>query len=220
MARDNKSIGRFRLEGLPPAPRGVPQIEVTFDIDANGILNVTAKDLGTGKLQKITITASSGLNDKDIEKMVKDAEKFAEQDKVEKEKIEIRNKADMMIYHTEKQLKEFSEKLPDNVKKPVEDGIAELKKAKESDDIEKMKTTMKDIEEHLMKFGEEIYRQAGGAGQPGAGPSEAGQGAGPEAGQSESGTGESEPGASKKKKASSKSKDEKVVDAEIVDDEK
>ena len=218
MARDNKSIGRFRLEGLPPAPRGVPQIEVTFDIDANGILNVTAKDLGTGKLQKITITASSGLNDKDIEKMVKDAEKFAEQDKVEKEKIEIRNKADMMVYHTEKQLKEFAEKLPDNVKKPVEDGIAELKKAKESDDIEKMKTTMKDIEEHLMKFGEEIYRQAG-AGQQGAGAAGgAGPGAGPEAGQAENEPNESEPKSSKKK--SSSSKGEKVVDAEIVDDDK
>jgi molecular chaperone DnaK len=217
MARDNKSIGRFRLEGLPPAPRGVPQIEVTFDIDANGILNVTAKDLGTGKLQKITITASSGLNDKDIEKMVKDAEKFAEQDKSEKEKIEIRNKADMMIYHTEKQLKEFAEKLPDNVKKPVEDGIAELKKAKESDDIEKMKTTMKDIEEHLMKFGEEIYRQSGGAGQPGAGAPGAGPEAGQQAGQAESEPNEPEPKSSKKK---SSGKDEKVVDAEIVDDDK
>jgi molecular chaperone DnaK len=220
MGRDNKSIGRFRLEGLPPAPRGVPQIEVTFDIDANGILNVTAKDLGTGKTQKITITASSGLSDKDIENMVKDAEKFAEQDKTEKEKIEIRNKADMMVYHTEKQLKEFGEKLPDNVKKPVEDGIAELKKAKESDDIEKMKTTMKDIEEHLMKFGEEIYRQAGGSGQPGAGAPGAEQGAGDAgagAGQAESEPNES--GAkSAKKKASSK--DEKVVDAEIVDEDK
>jgi len=149
--------------------------------------------------------------------MVKDAEKFAEQDKVEKEKIEIRNKADMMIYHTEKQLKEFGEKLPDNVKKPVEDGIAELKKAKESDDIEKMKTTMKGIEEHLMKFGEEIYRQAGGAGQPGAGAAGAGQGAGPDPGQAESGPNESEPKSSKKK---SSEKGEKVVDAEIVDDEK
>jgi molecular chaperone DnaK len=119
----------------------------------------------------------------------------------------------MMVYHTEKQLKEFGEKLPDNVKKPVEEGIAELKKAKESDDIEKMKTTMKDIEEHLMKFGEEIYRQSGGTGQPGAGA----PGAGPEAGQAESEPNESEPKSSKKK---SSGKDENVVDAEIVDDDK
>ncbi|HBC88871.1 MAG TPA: molecular chaperone DnaK [Lentisphaeria bacterium] len=215
MARDNKSIGRFRLEGLPPAPRGVPQIEVTFDIDANGILNVTAKDLGTGKVQKITITASSGLSDKDIEKMVKDAEKFAEQDKGEKDKIETRNKAESMIYHTEKQMKEFGEKLPDNVKKPVEEGIEELKKAKEADDIEKMKGTMKKIEEHLMKFGEEIYKQAG-ANQAGAGA--AGGQAGAAGGQpGSSGPDESEQKSSKKKGSSS---DEKVVDAEVVDDDK
>ncbi|MFZ2655562.1 MAG: Hsp70 family protein, partial [Victivallales bacterium] len=217
MARDNKSIGRFRLEGLPPAPRGVPQIEVTFDIDANGILNVTAKDLGTGKVQKITITASSGLNDKDIEKMVKDAEKFAEQDKSEKEKIETRNKADSMIYHTEKQMKEFGEKLPDNVKKPVQDGIDELKKAKEADDIEKMKNTMKSIEEHLMKFGEEIYKQAGAnqAGAAGAGGAGAGS-----AGEQAGGPSEQAADDSEKKSSKKKGSDEKVVDAEVVDDDK
>ncbi|HCE42468.1 MAG TPA: molecular chaperone DnaK [Lentisphaeria bacterium] len=216
MARDNKSIGRFRLEGLPPAPRGVPQIEVTFDIDANGILNVTAKDLGTGKVQKITITASSGLNDKDIEKMVKDAEKFAEQDKSEKEKIETRNKADSMIYHTEKQMKEFGEKLPDNVKKPVQDGIEELKKAKEADDIEKMKGTMKSIEEHLMKFGEEIYKQAG-ANQAGAAGGAAGAGS---AGEQAGGPSEQAADESEKKSSKKKGSDEKVVDAEVVDDDK
>ncbi len=211
MSRDNKSIGRFRLEGIPPAPRGVPQIEVTFDIDANGILNVTAKDLGTGKVQKITITASSGLNDKDIDKMVKEAEKFAQQDKAEKEKIETRNKADSMIYHTEKQMKEFGEKLPDNVKKPVEEGIEELKKAKEADDIEKMKATMKKIEEHLMKFGEEIYKQAG-ANQAGAGTA-GGQQAGGDSEQSQESAG------SEKKSSKKKGSEEKVVDAEVVDDD-
>lgn len=202
MARDNKSIGRFRLEGIAPAPRGVPQIEVTFDIDANGILNVTAKDLGTGKEQRITITASSGLSEKEIEKMVGEAESHAKEDKSEKEKVEVRNRADMMIYQTEKQIKEFGEKLPDNVKKPVEDGIADLKKAKETDNIEAMKESMKKIEEHLMKFGEEIYKQAGGTGRQ---ETEGGQ------------RGDSKTTGSRSKRSSSEN--EKVVDAEVVDDD-
>jgi molecular chaperone DnaK len=198
MARDNKSIGRFRLDGIPPAPRGMPQIEVTFDIDANGILNVAAKDLGTGKEQKITITASSGLSDDEVKKMVREAESHADQDKAEKEKIDTRNRAEMMIYQTEKQLKEFGDKLPDNVKQPVVDGIADLKKAKEADDTERMREVMKGIEEHLMKFGEEIYRQAGAQQQqaPGGAPGD------------ETGGG-----------ADSAGGKEKVVDAEIVDDD-
>ena len=159
-ARDNKTIGRFKLDGIAPAPRGVPQIEVTFDIDANGILHVTAKDLGTGKEQNITITASSGLTDAEIEKMVNEAKSHAEDDKAAKEKIEIKNKADSMVYQTEKQLKEHGDKLPAEVKQPVEDGIAKLKKAIEADDTETMKSTMADIEQHLMKFGEQIYQQA------------------------------------------------------------
>lgn len=201
MARDNKSIGRFRLEGIAPAPRGVPQIEVTFDIDANGILNVTAKDLGTGKEQRITITASSGLSEKEIENMVREAESHAKEDKSEKEKVEIRNRADMMIYQTEKQIKEFGEKLPDNIKKPVEDGIADLKKARERDDIEAMKESMKKIEDHLMKFGEEIYKQAGGTGRQE-----------PES----SRKGDSKTTGSRSKRGSS---EERVVDAEVVDDD-
>ena len=190
-ARDNKTIGRFKLDGIAPAPRGVPQIEVTFDIDANGILHVTAKDLGTGKEQNITITASSGLTDAEIEKMVNEAKSHAEDDKAAKEKIEIKNKADSMVYQTEKQLKEHGDKLPAEVKQPVEDGIAKLKKAIEADDTETMKTVMAVIEQHLMKFGEQIYQQA-----------QAQQQATPN------------PGAAAD---STKKNDDGVVDAEVVD---
>ncbi len=158
-ARDNKTIGRFKLDGIAPAPRGVPQIEVTFDIDANGILHVTAKDLGTGKEQKITITASSGLTDAEIEKMVNDAKAHADDDKNAKEKVEVKNQAEAMVYQTEKQLKEHGDKITADIKQPVEDGIAKLKKAIEADDSEAMKTTMSEIEQHLMKFGESIYSQ-------------------------------------------------------------
>ena len=202
MAAHNKSIGRFRLDGIPTAPRGVPQIEVTFDIDANGILHVTAKDLGTGKEQKITITASSGLSDDEIKNMVDEAEKFADQDKTEKEKIEVRNRADSMIYNTEKQISEMGDKLPDDVKKPVEEGIAKLKEQHKADDTEGMKATMQELEQTLQKFGEEIYKNAqaaqGAQGQPGA------QGANPNPG-AEAGN------------ASESKNDDNVVDAEVVD---
>jgi molecular chaperone DnaK len=210
MSRDNKSIGRFRLDGIPPAPRGVPQIEVTFDIDANGILHVTAKDLGTGKEQKITITANSGLNDKEIEKMVKDAEKFSQQDKDEKEKIEIRNRADSTIYQTEKQIKEFEAKLPDAIKTPLKDKIEELKKAKEKDDIEAMKKILSEMEQLLQKMGEEIYKGAGGTGAP---PPPGGF----------DGAGQQEKEEKYDEQANAKNADkggEKVVDAEIVDEGK
>ncbi len=160
MASANKSIGRFKLDGIAPAPRGVPQIEVTFDIDANGILHVTAKDLGTGKEQKITITASSGLSDDEIERMVNEAKAHEADDKAAKEKIETRNHADTMVYQTEKQLKEHGDKIPAEVKAPVEAGIEKLKKQIEADDTEGMKATMQEIEQHLMKFGEQVYQQA------------------------------------------------------------
>ncbi len=199
MARDNKTIGRFRLEGLPPAPRGVPQIEVTFDIDANGILNVTAKDLGTGKQQKITITANSGLNEDEIKKMVRDAEEHAKSDKSEREKVETSNRAEMMIYQTEKQIKDLGDKLQGATKAEIENCLADLKKAKESGDTEKMASSIKKLEETLMKFGEELYRQAGAKGQ--------------EASQEQAGGG---PGASSQ--SSGSGSDEKVVDAEVVDD--
>ena len=206
MARDNKSIGRFRLEGLPPAPRGVPQIEVTFDIDANGILHVTAKDLGTGKEQKITITANSGLNEEEIKKMVKEAESHASQDKQEREKIEVRNKADSMVYQTEKQIKEFGDKMPDTVKKPVEELVAQLKKDIESKDVDAMKASMGKLEQCLQKFGEEIYKNAGAqGGAPG------GAGAGQEQQQQQ-------PGGAPSEGKSGKPKDGDFVDAEIVDD--
>ena len=207
MAKDNKSIGRFRLEGLPPSPRGVPQIEVTFDIDANGILNVTAKDLGTGKQQKITITASSGLSENEIKNMVKDAEEHSSQDKEERDRVETTNKADMMIYQTEKQIKEFGEKIPAEIKSSVEEGISNLKKARESNDLEGMKNSMKKLEETLMKFGEEIYKHAGAqqkGQQQSGGPGDAGAGF------------QEQPGG--QEDSSGGKGGEKVVDAEVVDE--
>ena len=171
-ARDTKSLGLFKLDGIAPAPRGVPQIEVTFDIDANGILHVTAKDLGTGKEQKITITASSGLTDEEIERMVNEAKAHAEDDKAAKEKVEVHNRADSMIYQLEKQLKEHGDKVPADTKSALESKIASLKKSLEADDTEALKTGMKELEELAMKLGEAVYAQQqaqGAQGQPGAG---------------------------------------------------
>ena len=140
MAQHNRLLGKFDLSDIPPAPRGVPQIEVTFDIDSNGILNVSAKDKGTGKEQKIKIESSSGLSDSDIEKMVKDAEANAEADKKAKEKVEVKNQGEQVLFGAEKALKEVGEKLSTDAKKPIEDAIADLKKAIEADDTEKIKT--------------------------------------------------------------------------------
>ena len=198
MAADNKSIGRFRLDGIAPAPRGIPQIEVTFDIDANGILNVTAKDMGTGKEQKITITAGSGLSEQEIKRMVDDAKAHEAEDKAAKEKIEVKNRADSMVYQTEKQLKELGDKVPADVKQPVQDKIDQLKKQIEANDTEAMKSTMQQLEELLMKIGQTVYQQQGAQGAPGAGA-----GAGPQ------------PGAQQ-----GQAKDGDVVDAEVVDDGK
>ncbi len=181
-AKDNKSIGRFRLDGIAPAPRGVPQIEVTFDIDANGILHVTAKDLGTGKEQKITITASSGLSEQDIEKMVNDAKAHAEDDKNAKDKVETKNRADSMIYQTEKQLKEHGDKVDAAVKAKIESGIERLKNELKAENTEGMKSAMSELEQELMKLGEAIYaqqqQQQQAAGQPGATADSAQQSAG------------------------------------------
>ena len=173
LARDNKSIGLFKLDGIAPAPRGVPQIEVTFDIDANGILHVTAKDLGTGKEQQITITASSGLSDSEIERMVIEAKAHEAEDKNAKDKIETKNHADSMVYQLEKQMKELGDKVPADVKSQLDTKLAALKDAIKADDTEGMKAKMKDLEETAMKLGEAVYasqqqaQQAqGGAGAP------------------------------------------------------
>jgi len=180
MAKDNKTIGRFHLDGIPPSPRGVPQIEVTFDIDANGILNVSAKDKGTGKSQSIRIEASSGLTDDEIQKMKAEAEANAETDKQEKEKIDKLNSADSLIFQTEKQLKEYGDKLPADKKKPIEDALTELREAHKGQDIPAIDAASKKLNDVFQAASQEMYNatqkeQAGG--QPGP---DAGQQGGPE----------------------------------------
>ena len=160
MAIDNTSLGRFQLTGIPSAPRGMPQIEVTFDIDTNGILNVKAKDLGTQKEQKITITASSGLSKEEIEKKVKEAEQHAEDDKKLKEKIEIRNQADTLIYSVEKTLKESGDKVSEEDKNRTNEDIKDLKQALEEDDVEKIKSNIEKLTTSSHKLAEEIYKKA------------------------------------------------------------
>ncbi len=168
MASDNITLGRFQLTGIPPAPRGVPQIEVTFDIDANGIVNVSAKDLGTGKEQRITITASTNLSDEEIEKKVKEAEKFAEEDKKKKEEIEVRNNADSMVYQTEKTLKDLEGKISDSEKSKVEEKLNELKKALEGDNIEEIKKKTEELTQEFYNISQKMYGQAQGQGtEPG-----------------------------------------------------
>jgi molecular chaperone DnaK len=192
MARDNKTLGNFELTGIPPAPRGVPQIEVTFDIDANGIVHVSAKDLGTGKEQSIRITASSGLSKDEIEKMVKDAESHAAEDKKKRETIEARNQADSMIYSTEKSLKEVGDKVDAVDKGAIENKIADLKKVMDSDDAESIKKATDELAQAAHKLAEAMYAQAQQAGTADGGAEE---GASQESG--------------------SKAKDEKVVDADF-----
>ncbi|WP_461247646.1 molecular chaperone DnaK [Treponema sp. R6D11] len=173
MASQNRVLGRFDLVGIPPAPRGVPQIEVTFDIDANGIVHVSAKDLGTGKEQKIRIESSSGLSDSDIDRMVKEAELHAEEDKKEREKAEVRNDADSMIYATEKNIKDLGDKVSAADKSKTEEAIADLKKALEGGDLQAIKDKTEALKQASYKIAEEIYKQQGASGQGGA------QGAGP-----------------------------------------
>ncbi|MBR0459736.1 MAG: molecular chaperone DnaK [Victivallales bacterium] len=169
-AKDNKTIGKFRLDDIPPAPRGVPQIEVTYEIDPNGILNVSAKNMGTGKEQKITITANSGLSEDEIKRMVDDAQEHAEEDKKRKAETETRNKADAMVYETEKQLKENGDKIPDNIKSELEAAKEDLKKAIESNELSRIEESMNALESKLHSFAEELYRNAQQAQQQQGGP--------------------------------------------------
>ncbi len=168
MAADNKSLGQFDLVGIPPAPRGVPQIEVSFDIDADGILNVSAKDKNTGKEQSIVIRSSGGLSDDEIEQMVRDAEANAAADEERKALVEARNEVDNLIFSTEKNLEEHGEKLSDDLKKTINDAIAEAKTAKDSDDLEEVKSKKDALQAAAMKIGEEIYgNNSGGDGGDG-----------------------------------------------------
>jgi molecular chaperone DnaK len=165
LARDNKSLGHFRLEGIAPAPRGVPQIEVTFDIDANGILNVTARDKATGREQKITITASSGLTKEEIDRMVRDAEMHAQEDRQRKEEIELRNRADSMAYQSERTLNDLGDKVSPSARSEAQDKINAVRDALKSNDMPRVRTAMEDLERTMQRIGTDIYSQAGaGAG--------------------------------------------------------
>lgn len=159
MAKDNKTLGRFMLDGIPPAPRGVPQIEVSFDIDANGILNVSAKDLGTGKEQKITITESSGLSEEEIEELVKEAEKHAEEDQKQKELADARNEADSLVYSTEKTLNDLGDSVEQAKQDEIKGIIEELKKAKEGENLEEIKNTSEKLTGHLHELSSKLYEQ-------------------------------------------------------------
>ncbi|MBO0829323.1 MAG: molecular chaperone DnaK [Streptosporangiales bacterium] len=201
IAAYNKKLGTFELDGIPPAPRGVPQIEVAFDIDANGIVNVSAKDLATGKNQSMTISGGSALPKEDIDKMVRDAEEYAEQDRKRREEVEVRNQADTLVYSTEKLLKENADKIPADRKSEVEDAITDVKKALAGSDVEAIKTSVEKLGTAAQQVGTAMYaqaqqeqaQQAGAAGDAGASTGDAG--------------------------STQSSSDEDVVDAEIVDED-
>src|SRR5512135_3531736 len=201
LARDNRTLGKFHLTGLPPAPRGVPQIEVTFDIDANGILNVTAKDMATQKDQKITITSSSGLSKEEVDRMAKDADAHSAEDKAKRDEIEARNQLDGMVYNIEKMLKEHGDKISGSDKENVESALADAKKALEGTDAAAMNSARERLTAASHKLAEQMYRAAQPQGAPGAGPQPGpGAGAGPQPG----GDGEAK-------------KEGEVIDAEYVD---
>ena len=191
MAADNKILGNFDLVGIPPAPRGVPQIEVAFDIDANGIVNVSAKDKGTGKEQQIKIQASGGLSEDEIDKMVKEAEANAETDKKKREAVDVKNQADTMIHSAEKNLKEFGDKVSEQERNAIENDIKSLKEASQTDDIENIKKGLEALTQSSMKLGEAMYK---------AQQQESAQSAGPDDNQNDGDTND---------------KKEKVVDAEF-----
>ena len=160
MAADNKTLGRFHLDGIPAAPRGVPQIEVTFDIDANGIVNVSAKDLGTGKEQKITITASTNMSKDDVEKAVRDAEQFAEADKKRREEIEVRNQAEQLVYQSEKSLGEIGDKVSDSEKDAVKAEIEKVKTALNGKDTDQIKSATEELSKKFYELSAKLYQQA------------------------------------------------------------
>ena len=201
MALDNRTIGKFQLTGIPPAPRGVPQVEVTFDIDANGILHVSAKDKATGKEQKIRIEASSGLSDKDIDRMVKDADAHASEDKRRRDEIERRNRLDTMVYEVEKNSKEWVDRLDASLKSRLDGAVASAKQALRSGNPDEISKALEELQQAYSAAGASLYAATRGAGAPGGGGG--GTGGGAEA-----------PAADQKK--------DNVVDAdyEIVDDEK
>ena len=178
MASGNTTLGRFTLDGIPAAPRGVPQIEVTFDIDANGIVNVSAKDLGTGREQHITITSSSNMSKEDIDRAVKDAEKFAEEDKKQKEAVETKNQAENLVFQSEKSLEDIGDKLPESDKADVRAALETLKNTLKDGTTEQIKNDTEALEKAFAKLSEKLYSQAGANGA-GAG-SDNGAGAGPQ----------------------------------------
>ena len=204
MARDNRTLGKFQLVGLPPAPRGVPQIEVTFDIDANGIVNVSAKDQGTGKEQKITITASSGLSKEEVDRMMREAESHADEDKARKESIEARNQADQAVYAAERMMQEAGDKLSADDRAPIEGAVADVKKALESEDDAALKSAMEKLTAVQHKAAEAMYKAASQTPPPPPdGASGAGDGAGSGPGRGDAAGGDGE-----------------VIDAEVVEDKK
>jgi molecular chaperone DnaK len=192
MARDNKTIGRFRLDGIPPAPRGIPQIEVTFDIDANGIVNVTAKDTATGKEQKITITATSHLSDEEIERMVNEAKEHAEEDKKKRALVDAKNNADSLIYSTEKLMKEVGDKVPEDMKKNIEEQVKVLRKSLESDNADQIKKETEKLQNLQNELSQRLYAQAGAGPGAGSGGPGAGTTGGQKAGSKQGGNGEEE----------------------------
>jgi molecular chaperone DnaK len=204
MSDDNKTLGTFKLDGIAPAPRGTPQIEVTFDIDANGILNVTAKDQGTGKDQKITISGSSSMDEDEVERLRKEAEKFAEQDKEKKDEVQVRNELDSMVYQCEKQLEELGDKAPDDLKGKVGDLLSDAKKTLENAtaSLDELKTAKDALQKSFEDLGQEAYKQ--GASAAGPAPDAAGQAA----------------GAADSQTADKKEDDIVDADFEVVDDEK
>jgi molecular chaperone DnaK len=203
MARDNRTLGRFHLVGIPLAPRGIPQIEVTFDIDANGILNVSAKDKGTGNEQRITITSSSGLAKDEVERMTKEGELHAQEDRQRRDEVEVKNRADSLVYSVEKTLKEHRDKISEGDAKNIESALEETKKALQEGDVSKISPAVDRLTAASHKLAEAMYKQAGAA-QPGPTPEPS-----------------AEAGASSSASAESKSKtDGEVIDAEVVDEDK